>query len=158
MIRYPLLGLIALILTGRTGIAVGQDNCNTALTRIARKVAERAVIDHHDNACAGLKKGPFGIDKTKVLELEKFSLCETGPIVAASITVHVKCATSDQAVFKDDVEDDLTATASANLDTCQVLDADVTSEKFLVETGIKVADLKRQLREAAEREIKDYCK
>jgi hypothetical protein len=70
----------------------------------------------------------------------------------------VKCATSDKAVLKTELEDDLTATASANLDTCQVLDADVASKTFIVETGIQVADLKKQLREAAEREIKDYCK
>ena len=88
----------------------------------------------------------------------KFSLCEAGPVVTASITVHVKCATSDQAVLKTEVEDDLTATASANLDTRQVLDADVTSKTFIVETGIQVADLKKQLREGAQKEIKDYCK
>jgi hypothetical protein len=90
--------------------------------------------------------------------LLKFSLCETGPIVAASITVHVKCATSDQAMIKTDLEDDVMATLSANLDTCQVLDADVSSKTFIVETGIQVSDLKTKLREAAEKEIKAYCK
>jgi hypothetical protein len=158
MMRYALLGFVALALIGRAGIVEGQENCNTALTRIAKKAAEKAIADHLDNACAGLKKGPFGVDKTKALELLKFSLCETGPVVAASITVHVKCATSDQAVFKTDLEDDVMATVSANLDTCQVLDADVSSKKFIVETGIKVADLKTKLREAAEKEMKAYCK
>src|SRR5262249_14133414 len=92
-------------------------------------------------ACAGLKKGPFGIDKTKALELRKLSLCETGPVVVASITVHVWCATSDKAVIPADLADDITATVSANLDTCQVLDADVSPTTFIVETGIQVVDL-----------------
>jgi hypothetical protein len=135
-----------------------QENCNTALTRIARRAADKAVVDHHEDACAGLKKGPFGIDKTKALELREFSLCETGPVVAASITVHLKCATSDQAMIHADLEDDLTATASANLDTCQVLDADVTAGKFASQAGIAIADLKEKLRQAAEKQIKDYCK
>ena len=142
---------------GNAGNAEGQENCNTALTRIAKKAAAKAIADHHDDACAGLKKGPFGIDKTETLELLRFSLCETGPVVAASITVHIKCATSDQAVLKTGLEDDVTATASANLDTCQVLDTDVSSKKFIVETGIEIAGLQMKLREAAESEIKAYC-
>jgi hypothetical protein len=157
MARYALLNLIALALIGNATLVEGEENCNTALSRLAKKAAEKAVADHSDNACAGLKKGPLGIDKTKALELRNFSLCETGPVVAASITVHVKCATSDQAVFKAEVEDDATATVSANLDTCQVLDADVSSNKFVVETGIQLADLQTKLREAAEKEIKAYC-
>jgi hypothetical protein len=156
--QYPLVSLVALALLGNSGNAEGQENCNTALTRIAKKAAEKAIADHLDDACAGLKKGPFAIDKTEALELLKFSLCETGPVVAASITVHIKCATSDQAVLRTDLEDDVTATASANLDTCQVLDADVSSDKFIVETGIEVADLKAKLRKGAEREIDAYCK
>jgi hypothetical protein len=158
MAPYSLISLVALALLGQRAIAQAQENCNTALTRIAKKAAENAIADHRDNACAGLKKGPFGIDKTKTLELRKFSLCETGPIVAASITVHVWCATSDKAVLPADLADDITATASANLDTCQVLDADVSSKTFIVETGMQVVDLKKKLREAAEKEIKDYCK
>jgi hypothetical protein len=115
-------------------------------------------LDHRENACAGLKKGPFAIDTTKDLELRNFSLCERGPVVAASITVHVWCATSDKAVLPADLTDDITATASANLDTCRVLDADISSKTFIAETGIHVLDLKKKLREAAEKEIKDYCK
>jgi hypothetical protein len=158
MTRYALLSCVALALFGKAGIAEGQENCNNALTRIAKKAVESAIADHRDDACAGLKKGPFGIDKTKALEMLKFSLCENGPVVAASITVHVKCAASDQAVVKSDLEDDVMATLSANLDTCQILDADVSSQKFIVETGIKVADLKTKLRDAAEKEIKTYCR
>jgi hypothetical protein len=63
-----------------------------------------------------------------------------------------------KALLAADLEDDMTATASANLDTCQVLDADVSSKTFIVETGIQVVDLKKNLREAAEMKIKDYCK
>lgn len=158
MTRFAPLSLVALALIGNAGNAEGQENCNTALTRIAKKAAEKAITDHHDDACAGLKKGPFGVDKTKALELLRFSLCETGPVVTGSITVHIKCTTSDQAVLSTDLEDDITAAASANLDTCQVLDADVSSNKFFVETGIEVADLQTKLREAAKSEIEAYCK
>jgi hypothetical protein len=147
------IALIACPLSAQT-----QENCNTVLTRISRKAAEKAIIDHRNDACSGLKKGPFGIDKTKALELREFSLCEAGPIVSASITVHAWCATSDKAVFSADVAGEVTATASANLDTCQVLNVDVSSTAFVVETGIQVADLKKKLREAAEKQIKDYCK
>lgn len=158
MTWYAHLSLVVLALIANAGIAEAQENCNTALTRIAKRAADKAIADHHDDACAGLKKGPFGIDKTKALDLLKFSLCENGPVVAASITVHMKCATSDQALFKTDIEDDVTATASANLDTCQILDTDVSSGKFIVETGLQVADLKKKLSDAAEKEIKAYCK
>jgi hypothetical protein len=158
MAQYILLSLVSLALLDQPAIVQAQENCNTALTRIAKKAAEKAIADHRDNACAGLKKGPFGIDKTRALELRKFSLCETGPVVVASITVHVWYATSDRAVLKADLEDDITATASANLDTCQVLNTDVSSKTFIVETGIRVAELEKKLRDAAEKEIKDYCK
>jgi hypothetical protein len=127
-----MLSLVALALLCEPAIAQAEENCNTALARIAKKAAEKAIADHRDNACAGLKKGPFGIDKTKALELRKFSLCETGPVVAASITVHVWCATSDKAVFPADLADDVTATASANLDTCRVLDVDISSTTFIL--------------------------
>jgi hypothetical protein len=63
MTRYVLLSLVALALIGEVGIAQGQENCNTALTRIAKRAAEKAIADHRDNACVGLKKGPFCIDK-----------------------------------------------------------------------------------------------
>jgi hypothetical protein len=110
-----ILTIIVVALLGPPASAQTQENCNTALTRIARKAAEKAVADHRDDACAGLKKGPFGIDKTKALELRAFSLCETGPIVAATITVHVRCATSDQALISADLEDDVTASASSRI-------------------------------------------
>jgi hypothetical protein len=156
MMRYSLFSLVALTWIWNADIAEGQENCNTALTRIARKAADKAIGDHQDNACTGLKKGPIAIDKTEALELLEFSLCENGPVVAASITVHIKCATSDQAVFQTDLEDKLTASVTANLDTCQVLDADISSEKPIGEAGIEVADLRTKLREAAEKEIKAY--
>ncbi|MDA9406504.1 hypothetical protein XH98_34165 [Bradyrhizobium sp. CCBAU 51745] len=142
---------------GSPATAQTEENCNTALTRIAKKAAEKAVADHRDDACAGLKKGPFGIDKTKALELRSFSLCETGPVVAATITVHVRCATSDQALISADLEDDLTASVSANRDTCEALDADVSAGKFENQTGIQIANLKDKLRDAAAKQIKVYC-
>jgi hypothetical protein len=132
--------IVAIALIACPASAQTQQNCNTALTRIAKKAAEKAVVDHHDDACSDLKKGPFGIDKTKALELRAFSLCEAGLIVSASITAYAKCATSDEAMFPAEAEGDVTATASANLDTCQVLDVDVSSTAFVVETGIQVAD------------------
>lgn len=153
-----ILPILAIAVIAWPASAQTQQNCNTALTRIAKKAAEKAIVDHSNDACSGLKKGPFGIDKTKALELREFSLCEAGPIVSASITAYAKCATSDKAVFSAEAEGDVTATASANLDTCQVLDVDVSSTAFVVETGIKVADLKQKLREAAEKQIKEYCK
>jgi hypothetical protein len=157
--RWPrILTIIVVVLLGAPATAQTQENCNTALTRIAKKAAEKAVADHRDDACAGLKKGPFCIDKTKALELRSFSLCETGPVVAATITVHVRCATSDQALISADLEDDVTASASANLDTCKMLDADVSAGKFANQTGIQIANLKDKLRDAAAKQIRDYCK
>jgi hypothetical protein len=153
-----ILTIIVVALLGPPASAQTQEKCNTALAWIARKAAEKAVADHRDDACAGLKKGPFGIDKTKTLELRAFSLCETGPIVAATITVHVRCATSDDALISADLEDDVTASASANLDTCQMIDADVSAGKFANQTGIQIANLKDKLRDAAAKQIKDYCK
>jgi hypothetical protein len=150
---HDLLPLIA-----KPSIAESQENCNTALTRIANRAVEKAIADHRNNACAGLKSGPIGIDKTEALELRNFRLCETGSIVAASITVRVRCATSDQAVIRASVEDDLTATASANLDTCQVLNAKLSAAVFIAKTGLQVADLDKKLGEAAQKEIAPYCK
>jgi hypothetical protein len=77
--------------------------------------------------------------------------------VTASITVHVKCATSDQAFIRASVEDDLSATASANLETCQVQDAKVSAAGSIANTGLQVADLDKKLREAAQKEIAPYC-
>lgn len=157
--RWPALWAIAaLTLSGSSASAQTQENCNTALTRIARRAAEKAVTDHREDACAGLKKGPLSIDKTKALELRAFSLCETGAVIAATIALHVWCATSDKALISADLEDDVTASASANLDTCQILDADVSAGKFASQTGIQIANLKDKLREAAGKQIKDYCK
>ena len=153
-----MLSVAVFALSAQPSVAQTQENCNTALTRIAKREAEKAVADHRDDACAGLKNGPFGIDKTKALELRKFSLCENGPIVSAAITAHVWCATSDKALIAADLEDDVTATASANLDTCQVLDADVSAGKFASQAGIQIADLKTKLREAPPNQNNDKSK
>jgi hypothetical protein len=158
MMRSVLLIFTVLAALDRPVHAQTQENCNTALTKIAKKAAQKAIADHRDDACAGLKKGPLGIDKTKALELREFSLCETGPVVRASVSVHIWCATSDKAFISADLSGDVAATASANLDTCQVLDADVSSTASIVEAGIQLADLKKKMREGLEKQIKDYCK
>ena len=155
---HVLVVLMTLVLLAGAASAQEEKNCNTGLTRIGKRAAEKAISDHRGDACAGLKKGSIGIDKTKALDLKEFSLCETGPVVSASMTVHVWCATSDKAFLPADISGDVTATASANLDTCEVLDADISSSAFVVDTGLRVADLKKKLREAAEKEIKSYCK
>jgi len=157
MIRNVLFIFAVLAVIDPPAHAQTQENCNTALTRIAKKAAEKAISDHRNDACAGLKKGPLGIDKTKGLELREFSLCETGPVVKASASVYIWCATSDQAFISADLSGDVAATASANLDTCQVLDADVSSTASIVDAGIQLADLKKKMREGLEKQIKDYC-
>jgi hypothetical protein len=40
MTRYALLSLLALALIAKATTVEGQENCNTALTRIAKKAAE----------------------------------------------------------------------------------------------------------------------
>lgn len=157
MMRSVLLIFTVLAVLDQPIRAETQQNCNTALTKIAKKAAEKAIADHRDNACAGLKKGPIGIDKTKALELREFSLCETGPVVRASVSVHIWCATSDKAFISAELSGEVAATASANLDTCQVLDADVSSTASIVEAGIQLSDLKKKMREGIEKQIKDYC-
>jgi hypothetical protein len=139
-------------------IAVSQENCNTALSRIARREADKAIATHLGDACSGLKSGSIAVDKTKLLELRSFRLCENGPLVTASVTVRVKCGTSDQALIRLEIEDDLTATASANLDTCQVLDARISAGGSVAEAGLRAAGLSKKLHDAAQNEIKPYCK
>lgn len=136
--------------------AHGQPNCST-LSRVAKTVIVKAVSDNRDKACAGLKKGPIGIDKTKKLELSNFKLCEDGPIVSAEISADIECGTSDAAFIYISVADTLTATASADLDSCRVLDTNVWAKGDLTNAGIKIADLNAKLKEAAEKEIKPYC-
>ena len=137
---------------------MAEENCNTALTRIARKEAEKAIAQHQGDACSGLKKGPIGYDDTKELELRGFKLCENGPVVSASITVHVKCATGGGAFIHDSIEDNLTANASANLDTCQMMDANVSGGSTLVQLGLSLGNVSNKLREAGRKEIAPYCK
>jgi hypothetical protein len=143
---------------GLAASAYGQPNCNTMLSRVARAAAEKAIAERKDTACSDLKKGPIAIDKTKTLELTSFKLCEDGPIVSADVAVKIKCATSDAALIHASIEDTATASVSADLDTCRVLRANVTAEGFVAQAGINIADLNGKLKEAAEKEIKPYCK
>lgn len=137
--------------------ASAQKSCSTALGRIARAAAERAVANNMQTACKGFKQGRFAIDKTKSLELKTFELCENGAVVTAQLSVRIECATSDAAVISVSAEDTLSARASANLDTCRVSEARVWSNGFLANVGLDWANADRKLKEAAEREIKQYC-
>jgi len=157
-IRFAATALPLIALALLSVPAFGQtQSCDTALSRIAKKAADKAISERRDNACSGLKKGPFGIDKTKALQLKSFSVCESGPVVTASALVHIHCATSDQAMLSASVEDDVTIDVSANLDTCQILSADVSAAKLPGEAGIGLADVRNKLREGAAKAIKDYC-
>ncbi|MFA5947903.1 MAG: hypothetical protein WC806_02945 [Candidatus Gracilibacteria bacterium] len=151
-------GLILGTIVSANVDAYGEPNCNTALGRVAKTLVTRAVSDNKDRACAGLKKGPIGIDRTKKLGLSDFKLCEDGPIVSAEVSADIECGTSDAAFIRVSVEDTLTATASADLDSCRVLDTKVSAKGELANVGIKIADLSAKLKEAAEKEIKPYCK
>ncbi len=133
-------------------------DCDTALSRIARKAAEKALQEHRGDVCSGLRLGPIGIDKTKALELRAFELCERGPLVSASITVFAKCSTSEEAIIQTQFGDQVNAKADANLDTCQVLTAQLNGGKFVTEAVIKAGELERKAKEVLEREIRPYCK
>ena len=156
LVSLPLyaLGLIAILSPAE---AQTQD-CDTALSRIARKAAEKAVQEYRGEVCSGLKLGPIGIDRTKALELQSFQLCEKGPLVSASVTVFAKCGTSEGAILQMQLGDQVKAKAEANLDTCQVLNAKLNGGKFVTEAVIEVADLEKKAKEVLEREIKPYCK
>lgn len=141
---------------------IAQENCNTALTRIGRKAAEKAIIDHQHDACSGLKfkvlGTTIGIDKTKKLQLVNYKLCENRPIVNGTITVRVQCATSDDALRPTSKEDDLTAVASANLDTCQILQANITGGSNITQFGLDLGNVDKKFREEAQKKIAQFCR
>lgn len=135
--------------------AMSQENCDTPLGRIAKVELDKAVAQHQGDACAGLKWGGVGIDKTKKLALLGFSLCESGLTVKTIIKIRAQCASGGTIPLS--IEDDLTATVSANLETCSV-DADIQGGSKVVQAGLKLGDVNSKLREEARKLIAPYCK
>lgn len=134
---------------------MSQESCDTPLGRIARKEADKAIERYKNEACAGLKWGGIGIDKTKKLELIEFRLCETGFLVNTSLKVRVQCASGGD--IPASIEDDLTATAKADLNACQA-DADIQGGKNIVKAGLALAGARDKLRAEAQKQIAPYCK
>lgn len=120
--------------------AAAQENCNTPLGRIAKVELDKAVAQHQGDACAGLKRGDIGIDKTKKLELLGFSLCETGLTVTTSIKIRAQCASGGFVPLT--IEDDLTTVMSADLATCSV-DADIQGGNRIVQLGLALGNVKK---------------
>lgn len=137
--------------------ANAESSCETNLGRIARKAVQKAISDHQDDACAPLKKGPLGIDKTKRLTLKSFELCENGPVVSASMSVDIECATSDRAMLRMSIAETVTASATANLENCAVSQAHIAVPQKYLQQGIDALDLDRKLLEAAQRETRPFC-
>jgi hypothetical protein len=132
--------------------------CNTALSRIAKAAVLKAIDQNRDTACSGIKQGPLGIDKTKELNLAGFELCEIGSVVEAAISVKIKCATSDAALIKVEIEDTASAMASADLDTCKVLSASASAENLVSKAGLDLAGVDEKLKDAIAKVIQPYCK
>jgi hypothetical protein len=59
---------------------------------------------------------------------------------------------------KINIAEDVSATASVDLDTCAVLSATVSAGGFLTKAGLSIADVDAKFKAAVEREIKPYCK
>lgn len=151
-------GLVFLALSGIPLPAAGAENCDTILSRIARRAAEKAVADHRDDACSGAKLGPLAIDRTKELDLRSVRVCEDGLRVTAAAVVHIKCGTSDAAFIRKDIADDITVAAAADFDTCQISDATITAGSAVVRFLLSAARASQHLREKLEKEIKPYCR
>ena len=138
-------------------ITEAQPICNTALSRIAKAALLRAIEQNRHTACSSVEQGQIAIDKTRVLRLEDFQLCEDGAVVSAKLSVHIECATSDSAVIKTSAEDTLSAEASADLDKCTVYGVRAWASGFLANVGLNWIDANRKLKVAAEKEIRPYC-
>lgn len=134
---------------------VAQENCDTPLARIAKVELDKAVAQHQGDACAGLRWGNVGIDKTKKLELLGFSLCESGLTVKTSIKIRARCASGG--FIHVSIEDDLTAVMSADLATCSV-DADIQGGKKIVQAGLALGNVRSKLQEEARKLVAPYCK
>lgn len=160
MLKLALMGSFLLIESLISVPANAEDSCNTALGRIGRKATDKAIVEHQNDACSGLKTTVLGVtlglDDTKQLELRNYKLCEAGPIVTATLTVHVQCSTGSKAAVPVSISDDLTTTASANLDTCQILDLKVTGGKEIVQAGLDLGKVSEKLRDGAQNQISPY--
>ncbi|MFT3800809.1 MAG: hypothetical protein QM766_06265 [Burkholderiaceae bacterium] len=153
----PRLAFLLLLVSALPSTAEAQPNCNTALSRIAKTALLRAIDQNRQTACSNFKQGQIAIDKTRVLRLEDFQLCEDGAVVSAKLSVHIECATSDSAVIKTSAQDTLSAEAFADLDKCTVSGARAWGNGFLTNVGLNWIDANRKLKEAAEKEIHPYC-
>lgn len=137
--------------------ASGDTRCDTAFSRIAAGLARKALDDHRESICSGLKSGAFAIDKTKRLELIEAKVCENGLVVSAEFAVAIKCGTSDSAAFKVNKEDLIHATASVDFQHCTVLQASIAADSFLGSIGIASADVNNKLRAAIEDQVRAIC-
>lgn len=132
--------------------------CNTVFSGLVKTAAEEYIKNNKDTACAGLKQGPIGIDKTKKLELGDFRLCENGHIITAAIDVAIECTTSDKALFPLEVADKLHAEVTADLDHCVVSSTKVSGDTEPVKALIALTNTNQKFKEASEIEIQKYCK
>lgn len=156
--RLSHLAVLAIAVGGAaTGTAGAADSCNTALSRVARAEAMRAIEANRQTVCEGLRSGEARVDKTEALELQHISLCENGPVVKASIVIRVACRTSPRAVFQVHVSEKLRADAVANLDTCAVTNARASASGFLVDALLKWGNADQKLSEEVARAIRPYC-
>jgi len=155
--QWTAVALACLLMAITVFPAAAQSNCRTALGRIAKTEALRAIERNRETACSGFRLGPAAIDKTRALELTDFEFCESGPVVTARLSVRVECATSDRAVFRQRVSDTLSAQASANLDSCTVSEARVWASGFLTQVALDWANANQRLADAVARAIRPYC-
>ena len=150
--------VVFLVAMSRIPSALGKENCDTVLSRVAKAAAEKAINENRETACSGIKKGPLGIDKTKALELKGFQLCEKDAVVTAHIEVRIECATSDNAVIRTSVSDKLSAKASADLDSCTVSeDTQIRANGDFTRFGLNLSNANQKFKEAVKKEIQPYC-
>lgn len=149
--------LVAAIVAGVAAPLAAAENCNTALSRLARAEVVRAIEQHRHTACEELNGGAIGLDKTKALELKDLKVCEDGPVVTASIAIRIECATSPSAVWRTSQGDTLSAAATANLDTCKVSNVKVSAAGFLADQVLQQTGASARLKDEAEKAIKKFC-
>ncbi len=76
-------------------------------------------------------------------------------LVNASLKVRVQCASGGD--IPASIEDDLTATAKADLNACQA-DAEIQGGKNIVKAGLALAGARDKIRAEAQKQIAPYCK